>query len=73
MALSPGLLLIVGFGLYGTPVWGTRYGSNLPLAKIDNVRPLCMDFFKQGYCNRKGPHMQVRRTWGIDSDCTSLL
>jgi pre-mRNA-processing factor 40 len=47
-----------GFGLFGTPVFGTRHGSNLPLAKIDNVRPLCMDFYKQGFCNRRGPHNQ---------------
>lgn len=47
-----------GFGLYGTPAFGTRHGSNLPLAKIDNVRPLCMDFYKQGFCNRRGPHNQ---------------
>ena len=29
-----------------------------PLAKVENVRPLCMDFFKQGFCNRRGPHNQ---------------
>ncbi|EOD26785.1 hypothetical protein EMIHUDRAFT_236456 [Emiliania huxleyi CCMP1516] len=46
------------FGLFGTPVWGTRYGSTQPLQKIENVRPLCMDFFKSGFCNRKGPHNQ---------------
>ena len=28
------------------------------IPKIDNVRPLCMDFFKQGFCNRRGPHNQ---------------
>ena len=25
---------------------------------MDKVRPLCMDFFKQGFCNRRGPHNQ---------------
>mmetsp|Transcript_11453 Transcript_11453/g.24517 ORF Transcript_11453/g.24517 Transcript_11453/m.24517 type:complete len:359 (-) Transcript_11453:125-1201(-) len=47
-----------GFGLFGTSVFGTRYGLNGPLPKIDNVRPLCMDFYKQGFCNRRGPHNQ---------------
>ena len=47
-----------GFGLFGTPVFGTRYGMVGNLPKIDNVRPLCMDFFKQGFCNRRGPHNQ---------------
>jgi hypothetical protein len=50
--------LPAGFGLFGTPAWGLRYGSNLPLPKVDNVRPLCMDFYKQGFCNRRGPHNQ---------------
>jgi len=47
-----------GFGLFGTPAFGTRFGQSGPLAKIENVRPLCMDFFKQGFCNRRGPHNQ---------------
>ena len=47
-----------GFGLYGTHVFGTRYGMIGNLPKIENVRPLCMDFFKQGFCNRRGPHNQ---------------
>ena len=48
-----------GFGLFGTPAFGTRFGQSGPLARIENVRPLCMDFFKQGFCNRRGPHNQV--------------
>ena len=48
-----------GFGLFGTPVFGTRFGQTGPLTKIEHVRPLCMDFFKQGFCNRRGPHNQV--------------
>ena len=55
---APPLRPPAGFGLFGTPVWGTRYGSTQPLQKIENVRPLCMDFFKSGFCNRKGPHNQ---------------
>ena len=47
-----------GFGLFGTPVFGTRYGMIGNIPKIENVRPLCMDFFKQGFCNRRGPHNQ---------------
>ena len=47
-----------GFGLFGTDYFGTRFGSTQPLAKIENVRPLCMDFYKQGFCNRRGPHNQ---------------
>lgn len=47
-----------GFGLFGTSAFGTRYGTHGPLPKIENVRPLCMDFFKQGFCNRRGPHNQ---------------
>lgn len=47
-----------GFGLFGTPTFGTRYGMIGNLPKIENVRPLCMDFFKQGFCNRRGPHNQ---------------
>ena len=50
-----------GFGLYGTPAFGTRFGQTAPLTKIEHVRPLCMDFFKQGFCNRRGPHNQARR------------
>jgi pre-mRNA-processing factor 40 len=47
-----------GFGLWGTSTFGTRYGMIGNLPKIENVRPLCMDFFKQGFCNRRGPHNQ---------------
>ena len=47
-----------GFGLYGTPVFGTRYGQLNAITKVENVRPLCMDFFRQGVCNRRGPHNQ---------------
>ncbi|KOO33575.1 hypothetical protein Ctob_008647 [Chrysochromulina tobinii] len=47
-----------GFGLFGTHVFGTRYGTIGAIPKIENVRPLCMDFFKQGVCNRRGPHNQ---------------
>ena len=47
-----------GFGLFGTAVFGTRYGMIGAVPKIENVRPLCMDFFKQGFCNRRGPHNQ---------------
>lgn len=47
-----------GFGCFGTSVFGTRYGMTGALPKIENVRPLCMDFFKQGFCNRRGPHNQ---------------
>ena len=47
-----------GFGLFGTDFFGTRYGMIGNLPKIENVRPLCMDFFKQGFCNRRGPHNQ---------------
>ena len=47
-----------GFGLFGTSTFGTRYGMIGNLPKIENVRPLCMDFFKQGFCNRRGPHNQ---------------
>ena len=47
-----------GFGLYGTSAFGTREGQVTPLAKVDNVRPLCMDFYKNGFCNRRGPHNQ---------------
>ena len=47
-----------GFGLYGTSAFGTREGQMTPLAKVDNVRPLCMDFYKNGFCNRRGPHNQ---------------
>eukprot|EP00962_Isochrysis_galbana_P020119 scaffold5874_cov140-Isochrysis_galbana.AAC.1 len=56
--LTPALCSPPGFGLFGTSMWGLRYGSNLPLPKVDNVRPLCMDFYKQGFCNRRGPHNQ---------------
>ena len=47
-----------GFGLFGTSVFGTRFGMIGNLPRIENVRPLCMDFFKQGFCNRRGPHNQ---------------
>jgi len=55
---ASGLGTSSGFGLFGTPAWGFRYGSNMPLPKVENVRPLCMDFYKQGFCNRRGPHNQ---------------
>ena len=47
-----------GFGLFGTSAFGTRWGQTGPMVKCDNVRPLCMDFFKNGVCNRRGPHNQ---------------
>ena len=47
-----------GFGLFGKSTFGSRFGQMTPLAKIENVRPLCMDFFKNGFCNRRGPHNQ---------------
>ena len=48
-----------GFGLYGTKAWGAQYGQgSRPPQKIDHVRPLCMNFFKNGVCNRRGPHNQ---------------
>lgn len=46
-----------GFGLYGTPAFGTRLGEKLnPLA--GPTRPLCMEYYNTGICTRKGPHNQ---------------
>ena len=47
-----------GFGLFAL-AFGTRYGTHGPLPKIENVRPLCMDFFKQGFCNQRRPPARV--------------
>ena len=33
--------------------------GRVTLPRPCQVRPLCMDFFKNGFCNRRGPHNQA--------------
>eukprot|EP00307_Rebecca_sp_RCC1486_P012665 CAMPEP_0119424986 /NCGR_PEP_ID=MMETSP1335-20130426/33638_1 /TAXON_ID=259385 /ORGANISM="Chrysoculter rhomboideus, Strain RCC1486" /LENGTH=176 /DNA_ID=CAMNT_0007450537 /DNA_START=82 /DNA_END=608 /DNA_ORIENTATION=+ len=48
-----------GFGLFGTPVYGTRWGSGpLPIIKAEETRPVCIEFHNTGKCTRRGPHGQ---------------
>jgi len=49
-----------GFGLYGTPTYGTRFGSGpLPIIRAEDTRPMCIEFFNTGRCTRRGPHGQT--------------
>jgi hypothetical protein len=52
---------VTGFGLFGQPTYGTRFGSGaLPIIKAEDTRPVCIEFFNSGRCTRRGPHGQVR-------------
>lgn len=51
---------MTGFGLFGKPTYGTRYGSGpLPIIRAEDTRPICIEFFNSGRCTRRGPHGQV--------------
>ncbi|KAJ1637853.1 hypothetical protein T492DRAFT_270078 [Pavlovales sp. CCMP2436] len=49
-----------GYGLFGKPTYGTRFGSGpLPCIKAEDTRPVCIEFYNSGRCTRRGPHGQA--------------